>query len=97
MGLPTTLSPPCYNARVMIYRGTVRNGVVVLEENGAPLREGTPVRVEPLSADVADGQTADAAVDDYVRRMMEIAGTAEGLPGDLARNHDHYLHGHPKK
>ena len=25
------------------------------------------------------------------------AGKAEGLPPDLAENHDHYLHGAPKK
>ena len=25
------------------------------------------------------------------------AGKAEGLPSDLAENHDHYLHGAPKK
>ena len=25
------------------------------------------------------------------------AGKADGLPSDLAENHDHYLHGAPKK
>ena len=25
--------------------------------------------------------------------LLEFAGTAEGLPPDLAENHDHYLHG----
>ena len=29
--------------------------------------------------------------------LLEFAGTAEGLPPDLAENHDHYLHGTPKK
>ena len=29
--------------------------------------------------------------------LLEFAGTAEGLPPDMARNHDHYLHGTPKK
>jgi hypothetical protein len=28
--------------------------------------------------------------------LLEIAGTAEGLPADFAENHDHYLHGAPK-
>jgi hypothetical protein len=28
--------------------------------------------------------------------LLEIAGTAEGLPRDMARNHDHYLHGAPR-
>lgn len=27
--------------------------------------------------------------------LLQVAGTAEGLPRDMARNHDHYLHGSP--
>jgi hypothetical protein len=29
--------------------------------------------------------------------LLEIAGTAEGLPPDFAENHDYYLHGAPKR
>jgi hypothetical protein len=29
--------------------------------------------------------------------LLEIAGTAQGLPADFARNHDHYVHGTPKR
>jgi hypothetical protein len=29
--------------------------------------------------------------------LLEIAGSAEGLPPDFAENHDHYLHGAPKQ
>ena len=29
--------------------------------------------------------------------LSELAGTAAGLPSDLAHNHDHYLHGSPKR
>ncbi|MFM9958845.1 MAG: hypothetical protein ACKVZJ_12295 [Phycisphaerales bacterium] len=29
--------------------------------------------------------------------LDKYAGTFDGLPTDLARNHDHYLHGKPKK
>ena len=29
--------------------------------------------------------------------LLEIAGTAEGLPSDFAHNHDHYLHGAPRR
>jgi hypothetical protein len=29
--------------------------------------------------------------------LLEFAGTAEGLPRDMARNHDHYLHGTPRQ
>ena len=31
------------------------------------------------------------------KSLLELAGTAEGLPEDLAEQHDHYLHGTPKR
>lgn len=43
-------------------------------------------------------RTAAAAPGAPVRwgeALLEIAGTAEGLPPDFAENHDHYLHGAP--
>jgi hypothetical protein len=79
---------------VMTYRGHVKNGVVVLEHK-ARLAEGTAVRVEPLKKvvrrkKIQNGQTLGA-------RLMKFAGTAKGLPRDMARNHDHYIHGAPRK
>ena len=29
--------------------------------------------------------------------LQELVGTAQGLPSDLAENHDHYLHGGPQR
>lgn len=29
--------------------------------------------------------------------LKQFAGAVRGLPSDMARNHDHYLHGRPKK
>jgi len=37
------------------------------------------------------GPTAD---DDF---LIRVAGSAEGLPPDLAANHDHYLYGLPRR
>lgn len=45
-----------------------------------------------------------ARVDDLARSrrpsigeaLLAVAGTAEGLPRDMARNHDHYIHGTPR-
>ena len=71
----------------MDYRGEVKNGVIVLEP-GAALDEGTIVRVEPLDS-AAEPTLAD--------QLHKIIGQAEGLPSDLALQHDHYLHGRPKK
>lgn len=76
----------------MTYPGKVVNGVVEFDD-GAALPDGTAVRVEPVEM---PGDAAQES-DEFVRQMLEIAGTAKGLPADLARNHDHYLHGHPKK
>jgi hypothetical protein len=71
----------------MEYRGKVKNGVVVLEDGALP--EGTCVRVAPLE-NGPEGETLG-------QRLLKFAGTAKGLPSDMARNHDHYLHGRPKK
>ena len=35
--------------------------------------------------------------DRFTEGLLEIASRLEGLPRDLAQNHDHYLHGLPKK
>ena len=76
----------------MSYTGTVKNGVVVLPEE-VKLDEGTRVRVEPLAAKRRKPRAASA----LGAALMELAGKAKGLPSDFARNHDHYLHGAPKK
>ena len=74
----------------MTYRGRVKNGVVVLE-GAVSLSDGTKVRVEPID-DLESG--ADGLVYD---RLARIAGKAKGLPHDLARQHNHYLHGQPPR
>jgi hypothetical protein len=71
----------------MEYEGTIKNGVVVIE-NGAVLPEGTRVRVVPMT---------ESSRETLGQRLLKFAGTAKGLPPDMARNHDHYLHGAPKQ
>jgi hypothetical protein len=76
----------------MVYRGIVRNGVVVLGE-GAELPEGTEVRVEPVAAAASlpgEGPT-------LAEQFGDVIGTVPDLPPDLAEQHDHYLHGAPKR
>jgi len=72
----------------MSYKGTVRNGTVVLPP-GADIPEGTEVEVTPIQ----EKPTAKS----FYERYAGFAGMAKDLPSDLAENHDHYLHGHPKK
>jgi hypothetical protein len=64
--------------------GQVHNGVVVFEA-GVSLPEGTSVRVEPVES---ASQPANLQ-----SRLLAWAGKGVDLPADLARRHDHYLHG----
>jgi hypothetical protein len=80
---------------IMTYRGRVRNGVVVLE-SGVQLREGMDVRVEPV------GETEGIAEGSQEARQLQegllaFSGVIKEGPPDLARNHDRYLHGTPRR
>lgn len=69
----------------MIIQGHVENGVVVLDEP-VVLPEGTAVEVSLETTQPCP----------LWEMLMQHAGKAEGLPSDLAMNHDHYLYGVPK-
>ncbi len=71
----------------MRYTGHIKNGVVVFDGK-PPLPEGSRVTVEPANS-VSRRSLAE--------RLKPVIGIAKGLPSDLAENHDHYLHGRPKK
>jgi hypothetical protein len=71
----------------MVYTGRVQNGVIVLDEATA-LPEGTEVRVEPVGID--EPKT-------HYELFRNVIGKAEGLPPDMAENHDHYIHGAPNR
>ncbi len=76
----------------MSYRGTIKNGVVVLEP-GASLPEGATVRVE--AEPVPEKETSKGQPeDDPLFDMGKYAGKT-GV-SDLAVNLNHYLYGHPK-
>ena len=72
----------------MTYQGTVKNGVVLLPADAA-LPDGTPVEVQPVAT--------PAPGPDPLDELLRIAGKIDGLPCDLAVQHDHYLHGTPKR
>ena len=76
----------------MVYRGIVKNGVVVLG-GGTKLPEGTEVRVEP----VARGETLAGEGPTLLEQLGDVIGTVPDLPPDMAQQHDHYLHGAPKR
>jgi len=79
----------------MEYPGHVRKGVIVLDRR-VKLEDGTEVTVRPLDQpDAKSGRKKKGKT--LLERLAPIVGKAEGLPSDFARNHDHYLHGQPKK
>ena len=45
--------------------------------------------IEPLPKVVARNERT--------RRLLEIAAKVHGLPSDFAEQHDHYIHGTPKR
>lgn len=70
--------------RIMELEGTVHNGVIVVESD-SPLPEGAEVKVVvPVESTLGE-------------RLKKFKGIAQELPADLAENHDHYLHGTPKR
>jgi hypothetical protein len=68
--------------------GKVERGAVVLPPE-VKLPDGTEVVL------TIPEKTPGSAT--FAERYKEFLGMADDLPADLARNLDHYLHGHPKK
>lgn len=79
----------------MTYRGRVRNGVVVLEP-GVRLREGMDVRVELVGEMEAVAEGSQEARQ-LREGLLSFSGVIKEGASDLARNHDHYLHGTPRR
>jgi hypothetical protein len=79
----------------MTFLGTVYNGVIVLA-GGQTLPEGTIVQVAPQPS--ASDHSKSKPIGECLAELAEWAETQPcDLPADLARNHDHYLHGLPKQ
>jgi hypothetical protein len=66
----------------MKYYGKVVNGTVVLPPD-VQLPEGATVSVQPLET-LAD-------------HLKDFIGIVDDMPADWAEQHDHYIHGTPKK
>ncbi len=71
----------------MSFKGTVKNGVVVLPPE-ASLPEGTTVEVTPLVQAEQDPP--------FLQAILKLAKPRD-WPEDFALNHAHYIKGHPKK
>jgi hypothetical protein len=75
----------------MELEGVVHNGVIVPDDATA-LPEGTRVRISP-----APTEAPTEAPRPFGERFAQFKGAASGLPADLAKQHDHYRLGTPKR
>ena len=78
----------------MTLLGEVRNGKIELDQ-AVPLPEGTKVRLEVAA--VSSEKAVAESGQTLGERLMKYAGVIQDDRTDLARNHDHYLHGAAKK
>jgi len=79
----------------MTINGHVENGKIVLDD-AVPLAEGMKVRVELLAA-TSEQRSDEEQIPTLYERHKSFIGIIDDLPPDFARNHDHYIHGQPKK
>lgn len=78
----------------MTVRARIQDGRVVLAAP-LPLADGTEVEldVRPVRP-TSQGASSSPSM---LEELQDLAGTVEGLPADIAENHDHYLYGTRKK
>jgi hypothetical protein len=71
----------------MVYKGKIKGGMVVMDD-AIDLPEGLEVEIH-----IPDPRYAGPTL---YERLESVIGIAEGLPSDLAENHDRYIHGQSK-
>jgi hypothetical protein len=73
----------------MTIRGHVKNGQITLDES-VQLPEGAEVVVAFVEKPQPNGEDLNSL-------LLRHAGRGQGLPSDLAQQHDYYAHGKPKR
>ncbi len=72
----------------MTFTGKISNGAILLPP-GVTLPDGLELEVS-----IPEWPDCSSKVGE---RLLKYAGAVGDLPSDLARNHDHYIHGAPKR
>jgi hypothetical protein len=75
----------------MTLRGTVVNGAIVLDQPLA-VPDGTRVEISVQQQPAAEGEGKAT-----LTFLLKYAGCMPDLPADFAEQHDHYIHGTPKR
>ena len=71
----------------MLLEGTIKNGTIVLDQpSSLPDGERVEVDLKPIA------QEQPTFID-----LLEFAGCMPDMPADFAAQHDHYIHGTPKR
>ena len=73
----------------MQLEGTVQNGVVILDQKDM-ISDGTRVEITPIG----ENGKAKATLG---QRLMWLAGSIDDMPADFAEEHNHYIHGTPRR
>lgn len=71
--------------------GTIRNGTIVLDQP-LSIPEGTRVVV-----DVTKKSEPESEQQPTLLGLLKFAGVITDLPADFAAEHDHYIHGTPRR
>lgn len=79
---PVTLEQAAGQLEALVDAALAGDDVVLIKEAGG-------VRLVPLVQKATDDSPATA----WDEVLKDFVGKAEGLPADLATNHDRYLHG----
>jgi hypothetical protein len=77
----------------MNYDGVVHDGQVVLRVGDA-LPEGTAVRATIVPVKPRKTKSAQKPTQKW---LLRLSGALKGMPSDFAEQHDHYIHGTPKR
>jgi hypothetical protein len=80
---------PLEEEGIMTLEGTVVNGTILLDQP-AQLPEGARVEVRIKEKKAPPDEPT-------LTSLLKLAGTAKELPVDFAAQHDHYIHGTPKR
>lgn len=79
--------------------GHIEHGQIVLDEPTS-LADGTRVRVNLVPDESEKSEQSPASTNamlTFYERHKSWIGSIRDAPPDFARNHDHYIHGTPKK
>jgi hypothetical protein len=80
----------------MVYRGQMKDGVVVLDGPKVP-PEGSAVSVRVLKNPAHGTPRPRQPEATLYDRLKNIVGKAKGMPADASVTIDHYLYGAPKR